>query len=362
MKMAVFLPISGFLTLGILTGMLWIRPKTTLETADGGDKPDSHPRELGSVGWLRGYGNAARQARAQGKDLLILFQEVPGCATCVGYGQEVLSHPLIVEAVEHEFVPLAVYNNIGGEDKATLEKFGEPSWNNPVVRIVTADGTERAPRLNGDYSQTGIVASMVTALRNAGKPVPEYLRLLKSELDMQSHHLETATFAMYCFWTGEAELGRLEGVASTRAGYLNGKEVVEVVYDPSVLPYDKLVREAGHRECATTVFSRNAKQQAIAAGIVDDAVLTTEAIRPDREPKYYRSKTLLRFVPMTELQSARVNSAIASGNDPGMYLSPGQRRMLEYIKSHPSKEWKNLIGIDDLRRPWDEVVALMSKR
>jgi len=359
--MAVFLPISGFLTLGILTGMLWIKPKTTLETALGADKPDSHPRELGNVGWIRGYRNAVAQARATQKDLLILFQEVPGCATCVGYGQEVLSHPLIVEAIEHEFVPLAVYNNIGGEDKATLEKFGEPSWNNPVVRIVSAEGTERAPRLNGDYSQAGIVSSMVTALRNAGKPVPEYLRLLKSGLDMQSHHLETATFAMYCFWTGEAELGRLEGVASTRAGYLNGKEVVEVVYDPSVLPYDKLVREAGHRECATTVFSRTATQQAIASGIVDDAVLTTKAIRPDREPKYYRSKTLLRFVPMTELQSARVNSAIASGNDPAVYLSPGQRRMLEYIKSHPSEEWKNLIGIDELRRPWDEVVSLMPK-
>ena len=42
----------------------------------------------------------------------------------------------------------------------------------------------------------------------------------------------TALFNMYCYWTGEATLGRVPGVVKTRIGELSG-EVVEVEYDPA---------------------------------------------------------------------------------------------------------------------------------
>lgn len=79
------------------------------------------PEELGKVQWLRDYDKALAIAKQQGKAVFILFQEVPGCATCRNYGHHVLSHPLIVEAIESEFVPLAIFNNKGGDDAAILK-------------------------------------------------------------------------------------------------------------------------------------------------------------------------------------------------------------------------------------------------
>ncbi|MEM7087739.1 MAG: thioredoxin family protein, partial [Bacteroidota bacterium] len=63
--------------------------------------------ELGKVSWYRDYDQAIQQAKKQNKPVLILFQEVPGCATCRNYGHNVLSNPLMTEAIENEFIPLA---------------------------------------------------------------------------------------------------------------------------------------------------------------------------------------------------------------------------------------------------------------
>ena len=61
-------------------------------------------------------------------------------------------------------MPVAIYNNLGGKDKEALEHFNEPSWNNPVVRIVDADKRMIAPRVNGDYTTMGLSRAMVAAL------------------------------------------------------------------------------------------------------------------------------------------------------------------------------------------------------
>jgi peptide-methionine (S)-S-oxide reductase len=67
-----------------------------------------------------------------------------------------------------------------------------------------------------------------------------------------------ATFAGGCFWCMEPPYDKLDGVVSTTSGYMGGKtrnptyqevsagvtghtEVVQVVYDPSKLSYDKLL-------------------------------------------------------------------------------------------------------------------------
>jgi Thioredoxin-like/Peptide methionine sulfoxide reductase len=189
---------------------------------------DSAPIELGKVNWLRNFDEAVKQSQQQNKPLLVLFQEVPGCSTASGYGKNVLSQPLIVEAVESLFVPLAIYNNIGRHDSTVLTSFGEPSWNNPVIRIMTPDRKELAPRLSGDYSQLGIVNSMIRALENNNQTVPDYLRLLKRELSARASGTEKALFAMSCFWSGEEALGRIEGVVSTNPGFIKGHEAVEV--------------------------------------------------------------------------------------------------------------------------------------
>jgi len=69
---------------------------------------------------------------------------------------------------------------------------------------------------------------------------------------------EKATFAMGCFWSGESDFDKVEGVKSTTSGYTGGRpshpsyeqvsrggtghaEAVEVVFDPAVVSYEQLL-------------------------------------------------------------------------------------------------------------------------
>ena len=67
-------------------------------------------------------------------------------------------------------------------------------------------------------------------------------------------NLETATFAMGCFWSVDALFGSLEGVVRTRVGYAGGStanptyrnladhiETVQLDFDPAMVSYQQLV-------------------------------------------------------------------------------------------------------------------------
>ncbi len=54
------------------------------------------PRELGQVRWERDLDAAVARSAGEGRPLFVLFQEVPGCSTCVSFGEQVLSHPLFL--------------------------------------------------------------------------------------------------------------------------------------------------------------------------------------------------------------------------------------------------------------------------
>ena len=57
---------------------------------------------------------------------------------------------------------------------------------------------------------------MIACLLKSKKQVPEYLTLLKQELDrLVSSEIKEKTYKMYCFWSGE-KAGALDGVLSSR--------------------------------------------------------------------------------------------------------------------------------------------------
>ena len=133
-------------------------------------------KELGDVDWLRNYDRAVEKSKSSGKPILILFQEVPGCQGCVNFGQETLTHPLIVQAIEEHFVPLAIHNNTrGGHDREILKKFGEPAWNYQVMRFVTPEGKDIIPRKDRIWTPTATAKRMAEALKTAKRPVPASL-------------------------------------------------------------------------------------------------------------------------------------------------------------------------------------------
>ena len=127
------------------------------------------PIELGSVSWQRDLSSALNKSSESGKPVFLLFQEVPGCATCSIYGREILSHPLLVEAIEDLFEPVFVYNNRSGSDKKIRNQYQEPSWNFPVVRYLKSDGTDLIPRRDRIWKIDTTLSRMVEALKFQGK-------------------------------------------------------------------------------------------------------------------------------------------------------------------------------------------------
>jgi hypothetical protein len=302
----------------------------------GAPRPNPEP-ELGLVRWGRGFEEALAASRSSGRPVVVLFDEVPGCATCRGFGQEVLSHPLLAEAIETEFVPLFVANCRPGRDAELLARFGEPAWNNPVLRFLDANGHDVIKRADELYSAHEIAVRLAEALRAAGRPVPAYLALAVEET--QTAHRREATFQMGCFWEGEANLGALPGVLDVRAVNTPGGEGVRVTYDESRLTQEQLVRAAHQRECALRAGGAAAEHT---AGGSDH--LHALAASP------------LRWLPLTPMQAMRVNAALAAGGDGVEFLSPRQRELAQRTTALAPSASRKLAG---LTRP-DDVDGLVA--
>jgi hypothetical protein len=161
---------------------------------------------------------------------------------------------------------------------------------------------------------------------------PVYLRLLAIESRKQGKR--KATFAMHCFWAGEAHLGSLPGVTGTRAGWLDGKEVVEVEYDEIRISYQELVKKAKEMQCASTVFAHDQKQLQEARKLVGNNAVLTKAVAKDAKLSdrlYHLRKSPLNAVPATRIQRLRMNAALTKQTDPLQFLSPRQRRVAQLI-------------------------------
>ena len=143
----------------------------------------ANPIEIGAVQWGHDLSKALRMSAETGRPVFVLFQEVPGCSGCQDFGRTVLTNPLVVEAVEDEFLPVLVFNNQGGEDRRLLDRFGEPAWNFQVVRFLNAQGSDIIPRRDRVWTVHGIATRMIAALRAVKRPVPKYLHALAEESD-----------------------------------------------------------------------------------------------------------------------------------------------------------------------------------
>jgi len=292
--------------------------------------PKNNPVELGKVNWIRDYDEALVKSKDKGLPVFILFQEVPGCATCSTFGNNVLSHPFIVEAIESYFIPLVIYNNKGGEDAKVLKRYKEPSWNNPVARIVDEQGKDLVARLSGNYSKAGVIDLIINGMLKSNQLAPGYMKIFQEELLYAQSESEELTLSMYCFWTGEKEIGKIPGVFKTVAGFMNGREVVQVVYDPSLITEKQLITSANKSRCADQVYTDDKKIFSAAKKIVGEKnVAKTSKLRFDKDQKYYLKKSKYAHIPMTEYQGMKVNSLIGSGQDPVEILSPRQVQLLD---------------------------------
>ncbi len=261
----------------------------------------------------------------------------------------------MVEAIEELFQPVLVYNN-KESDEAILKSFEEPSWNNPVVRFLNARGEDVIAREDGVWNTVPLARRMAASLQAAGRDVPAWFTTVAHS---QPKPVASATFAMHCYWVGEAKLGALDGVLSTRSAWIGDKEVVHLQYDPSRLAYADLVRNAHDLECASTVYVVNQRQHDAAAGLVDESLIETidedTVVRDAKasDQKYALLQTSFRYLPLTGLQAVKVNAALHAGQPDAarMWLSPRQLELLERIEGR-LKQDPDALG--QMQRPEDD--------
>lgn len=321
-----------FLTCFLTAGTLSAQTRTVVK---------DQRTELGKVSWFRDYDEALSESARTNKPVLILFQEVPGCATCQRYGTSTLSHPLMVEAIENEFVPLAIFNNKGGKDKATLDRYNEPAWNNPVVRIVDGKGKDLVDRVAGNYSPKGLFSAIKQVIETEGGQLPGYLNALELELTATTAPTKDAYFQMYCFWSGEHHLGNHDGVFTTEPGFMGGHEVVKLSYNPNEVSPEELARYAAKKDIKP-VPEKSGYRTAT------------------KDHHYQLQQTDFVYLPLTDVQKTKLNSAYGRGQDLLQYLSPRQLAYYQLVRNGGAKKEK--LYTADFSQGWARMLDQLASR
>ncbi len=239
-----------------------------------------------------------------------------------------MTNPIIVDAVENAFVPLLIHNNSGGEDSKILKKYNEPAWNYQVIRFLNADGKDIIPRKAQVNTHKELTARMVSALEKSNQPVPKPLELLALATD--SSQLEQAAFSCHCYWTGEHKLGALDGVVSTEAGWLSGREVTLVTFHKGKLPLKTLVTRARELGVANDVFlSSEAQKQRVSALVPKPYSMKGYRKAKQSDQKRQISGTVFAGLTLTDIQACKVNAYCRSNPREALtYLTTTQQAKL----------------------------------
>lgn len=287
---------------------------------------------------MRDYERGLQAASEQGKPILLLFQEVPGCSTCVNFGQDVLSHPLMVELIAGHFIPVAIFNNHPGKDAEILQRFGESSWNNPVVRLLGPDGAELVPKLADRYDALGLHEKISAVFELLGRNLPGYFQLLGGDLLVERGLAKTAVYTTPCFWSGETSLAQHPAVVTTDAGWIDGEEVVRVDFDP--------------RAASRSELDSYARAEGFGP-------LEGDHFQLDAEPQFYLRKHAARHLPLSRAQRTQVNLAVPYKNPLPDFLSPQQCAWLDDAaleRSSSSETYR-----EDIRQSWPALVAQLGR-
>lgn len=218
---------------------------------------------------------------------------------------------MLVESIETDFIPLLVRNNKPGREAELLEKYHEPSWNFPVVRFLNGEGSDLLPRRDKLFKVPQLLPRMTEALA-LSKKTSQILPLVQPETIRPG----LIALSQHCFWTGELEIGGIEGVVKTEAGWLKGSEVTLVYFDKDKITEESLVKMAKEDSCADEVFRGAA----------------LKGYRPAKEADQKRQLQGTAFAKLTDLtayQKTKLNAFARSEPEKAKrYLTPRQREKL----------------------------------
>lgn len=335
--------------------------------------------ELGCIQFEYQSIEEAQQAAARRQiPILCIEAEVPGDVTS---GQTIFSHPLIVEAAESLFVTVQGRQLEPQDDDNCDRRFFCNSSCRTRVRILDHKGVDvLAPVEHMTVAE--VVSALVRGLEAYGIHVPQYLKLLfeeetgKLQVLSKTRFRKTegeAVFGIFDPVAAEVEFAGVEGVLSTRSGALVRQAVVRVTYDTQRLTYGELVRHALRRTGATSIYYES-NDERIAAQLevqhfqdyrkvqrryavdatTEDSIPDIKVleqfgnVRADRYPKPALKKSILRFVPLTDLQATRANRLIHYQKfDEAMHLlSPRQGLIaMQALRAHHSKDFQDVVDV-----------------
>lgn len=303
-------------------------------------------QELGTIPYQFSSLDEAIIAASERQCQIIFVEvEVPGDTEA---GAQVLSHPLIVEAVSSLFITCGV-----SVPRKRLSKMSIPQPDFTKLRILDGEGADVMPGISGEHISVGNVASaMAKALRACNYQVPIYLSLLIEEetgrQKVKGAKLQRvdrkATFGTASSSNAEVIFSGLDGVIGTSAGFINGGQVVEVTYDSSRLCYGSLVRYALQNIIAEIIYFQSNDERL--ASLLESQRVRVKAVlqehegtkRIDLNSKQALRQTMMRAVPLTELQATRANRLCHQGkfNEAMHLLSPFQgiimMRAMRFVK------------------------------
>jgi hypothetical protein len=207
----------------------------------------------------------------------------------------------------------------------------------------------------------GLAHAMIVALSINDMQVPKYLQLLADEGNSNScvglgggTEASEAVFGVKCFEEAELGFGTVDGVLATKTGWTNHKKIISVSYDSSKISYCRLVEFALENLMTNSVFFQTFDEKVRAQGEVKKANSAVNVdkfvsiVQPDIDPKSALRKTVLRFVPLTELQKLRGNRYCNFGSfDKAVHLlSPRQFKILQMSFQRAQKqEWRDLSNV-----------------
>jgi len=202
---------------------------------------------------------------------------------------------------------------------------------NPVLELLAPSDLKFSPvELDNADTNAGL-ARMIALLEASRRAVPQYLRLVADEYAPKPR--QTATFAVGCYWEGERDLGKLDGVLASRTGMIGHDEVVELEYDPTTMGYSELVGRAKRLACFRKVYARDDKQLREAAALAGVAVARSDQpVNTATQQQFHLSMhPEYNYLPLTALQATKINAALFAHEDPDGFLSPGQRALKDRI-------------------------------
>ena len=254
------------------------------------------PIEVGIVSWHRDFEKSLVESKNTNKPILALFQEVPGCHGCKSFGKEVLSNKKLAKKIEDNFIPVLIYNNRGGKDSQILKRYKEPAWNFQVIRFLDHNGDDILPRRDKVWSLEETDQRIDKALNvfNSKK----ISKTNNSNNNTSNTNLEQIAFAQHCFWTGEMELGGIEGVKKTEAGFYNGHEVTKVWFDKNKIDKAGLNKKAKSLGVASKTYA------------VDQTFENKYRKAPKSDQKRQLRGTQFENAKLSDFQATKINAFV----------------------------------------------------